>query len=75
MEIRANAKKVKNIGADLLENTLNSGYFITTLHRNFRQTFKCTLPPPPPRKHQPRTPMRLGTRILNYVSQFYTYYL
>jgi hypothetical protein len=46
--------KIKKIRADLSENMLKSGYFITILRKN---SGKLSTPPPPPRKHQPRSPM------------------
>jgi hypothetical protein len=51
MEIRANAiGKIKNIRADLSENMLKSGYFITILHKN---SGKLSTPPPPPENISP----------------------
>jgi hypothetical protein len=45
--------KIKKIRANLSENMLKSGYFITILHKN---SGKLSIAPPP-RKHQPRSPM------------------
>ena len=39
--------KIKKIRTDLSENRLNSGNFITILHKIRAETFNC---PPPPRK-------------------------
>jgi hypothetical protein len=45
--------KIKKIRADLLENRLNSGNFITILHKNSgKLSTYC-----PSGKHHPRTPM------------------
>jgi hypothetical protein len=46
--------KMKKIRADLSENRLNSGLFITIFHKTFGQTFNC---PPPLGKRQPCTPI------------------
>ena len=62
MEIRANAGKIKKIRVDLSENRLNSGNFITILHKKSDKL--STAPPPLPGKHQPRTPM--GITVLLY---------
>jgi hypothetical protein len=49
--------KIQKIWADLSENMLKSGYFITILHKNFGQ-----LSTAPPGKHQSRSP----TKIIAY---------
>jgi hypothetical protein len=51
--------KIKKIQADLSENMLKSGYFITILHK-YSGKLSTVLPPPSPRKHQPRSPMRIN---------------
>jgi hypothetical protein len=67
MEIRANAiGKIKNIRADLSENMLKSGYFITILHKNSGKLST----PPPPRKHQPRSPMLLVVSKAPFLDKF-----
>jgi hypothetical protein len=59
-------EKIKKIPADLSENRLNLGNFITILHKN---SGKLSIAPPG--KHQPRTPMYpylLGTLFLEELS-------
>jgi hypothetical protein len=48
--------KIKKIRADLSENMLKSGYFITILHKNSGKLSTAPPPPPPPTPPPPPPP-------------------
>jgi hypothetical protein len=70
--------KIKKIRADLSENMLKSGYFITILRKNSGKLSTAPPPTPLPRKHQPRSPMLASQLILlinDYTSTNHSLYM
>ena len=58
--------KIEKIRADLSENMLNSGYFITIPHKNFGK-LSTLLGGGGGKKHHPHTPMEINVLSLNYL--------